>query len=46
MANRESSCALTSSTRFGLISYVTCAYMHMDVQHVLFDHAYVACACT
>ena len=30
MANSESGCALTSSTRFGLISYVVCACMHMD----------------
>ena len=44
MVNSESGCALTSSTRFGLISHVVCGCMHMDVQNVSFDHPYVACA--
>ena len=52
MANSESGCALTSSTRFGLIidfsSYVACTHMHMDVQRVLFDcaHIFLCGVCT
>ena len=50
MANSESGCALTSSTRFGLIvdfsSYVACAHRHMFNVCCLIAHTsfYVACA--